>query len=117
MRYRGIIPGERRRVLDAAHGGADNGARISDSIHEKDVTLALALKLGGFSLLRSDGVDPVLVMDDVFAELDTSRRDRLTELVADADQVLITAAVPGDVPEALAGSRHLVSDGKIEKIP
>ncbi len=85
--------------------------------HGESWSLALALKLGGFSLLRSDGVDPVLVLDDVFAELDTSRRDRLTELVADADQVLITAAVPGDVPEALAGSRHLVSDGRIEKVP
>ncbi len=85
--------------------------------HGESWSLALALKLGGFSLLRSDGVDPVLVLDDVFAELDTSRRDRLTELVADADQVLITAAVPDDVPEALAGSRHLVADGKIERVP
>ena len=85
--------------------------------HGESWSLALALKLGGFSLLRSDGVDPVLVLDDVFAELDTSRRDRLTELVADADQVLITAAVLGDVPEALAGSRHLVADGKIERVP
>ena len=85
--------------------------------HGESWSLALALKLGGFSLLRSDGVDPVLVLDDVFAELDTSRRDRLTELVADADQVLITAAVPGDVPAALAGRRHLVSAGAIESIP
>jgi len=82
--------------------------------HGESWSLALALKLGAFSLLRSDGVDPVLVLDDVFAELDTSRRDRLTELVADADQVLITAAVPGDVPAALAGRRHLVEDGRIE---
>ena len=84
--------------------------------HGESWSLALSLKLGGFSLLRSDGVDPVLVLDDVFAELDTSRRDRLTELVADADQVLITAAVPGDVPSALAGGRHLVVDGRIEAV-
>lgn len=84
--------------------------------HGESWSLALALKLGGFSLLRSDGVDPVLVLDDVFAELDTSRRDRLTELVADADQVLITAAVPADVPPALAGRRHLVIDGRIEAV-
>ncbi len=81
--------------------------------HGESWSLALSLKLGGFSLLRSDGVDPVLVLDDVFAELDTSRRDRLAELVADADQVLITAAVPGDVPPALAGSRYLVADGTL----
>ncbi len=79
-------------------------------------SLALALKLGGFSLLRSDGVDPVLVLDDVFAELDAARRDRLTELVADADQVLITAAVSDDVPVELAGSRHLVADGMIRPV-
>ncbi|SDO64124.1 DNA replication and repair protein RecF [Nakamurella panacisegetis] len=84
--------------------------------HGESWSFALALKLGSFSLLRSDGVDPVLVLDDVFAELDTSRRDRLAELVADADQVLITAAVPGDVPARLAGNRHLVADGRIEAV-
>ena len=84
--------------------------------HGESWSLALALKLGGFSLLRSDGVDPVLILDDVFAELDTSRRARLSELVADADQVLITAAVSDDVPAALAGSRHLVVDGRIEPV-
>jgi DNA replication and repair protein RecF len=84
--------------------------------HGESWSLALALKMGGFALLRSDGVDPVLVLDDVFAELDTSRRNRLTELVADADQVLITAAVPDDVPAALAGSRHLVVDGRLDAL-
>jgi DNA replication and repair protein RecF len=85
--------------------------------HGESWSLALALRLGAFSLLRSDGVDPVLVLDDVFAELDTSRRDRLADLVADADQVLITAAVPGDVPAALSGSRYLVMDGKLDPVP
>ena len=95
----------------------DDGPAKGYASHGESWSLALALRLGGFSLLRSDGVDPVLILDDVFAELDTSRRARLTELVADADQVLITAAVPDDVPAALAGSRHLVSDGKIERMP
>jgi len=84
--------------------------------HGESWSLALALKLGAFSLLRSDGVDPVLVLDDVFAELDVSRRNRLTELVGDADQVLVTAAVLADVPEALSGSRHLVVDGRLEPV-
>ncbi|MET3808120.1 DNA replication and repair protein RecF [Nakamurella sp. UYEF19] len=84
--------------------------------HGESWSFALALKLGGFSLLRSDGVDPVLVLDDVFAELDTSRRGRLTHLVADADQVLVTAAVPGDVPSTLAGIHHLVAEGKLEMV-
>ena len=84
--------------------------------HGESWSLALALRLGAFSLLRSDGVDPVLVLDDVFAELDTSRRDRLAELVADADQVLVTAAVPGDVPPSLSGSRYLVTDGTLAPV-
>ena len=62
--------------------------------------MALALRLAAFELLRADGEDPVLLLDDVFAELDTGRRDRLAGLVAGAEQVLVTAAVPADVPAA-----------------
>jgi DNA replication and repair protein RecF len=64
-------------------------------------------------LLRSDGVDPVLVLDDVFAELDVGRRGRLATLVADAEQVLITAAVDADVPGELGGVRLAVADGAV----
>ena len=78
--------------------------------HGESWSFALALRLGSFALLRSDGVDPILVLDDVFAELDTTRRDRLAALVADAEQVVMTAAVPADVPEALAGVRLSVTD-------
>ncbi len=81
--------------------------------HGESWSFALALRLGSFELLRSDGVDPVLVLDDVFAELDTTRRDRLAALVADADQVLITAAVDGDVPGVLDGARFRVGDGQV----
>ena len=77
--------------------------------HGESWSFALALRLGAFALLRSDGVDPVLVLDDVFAELDVTRRGRLAGLVADADQVLITAAVPADVPVELGGVRLLVT--------
>jgi DNA replication and repair protein RecF len=81
--------------------------------HGESWSLALALRFGAFALLRSDGVDPVLVLDDVFAELDTARRDRLASLVADAHQVLITAPVQADVPEALGGVRLEVADGAV----
>ncbi len=77
--------------------------------HGESWSFALSLRLGAFALLRSDGVDPVLVLDDVFAELDLTRRERLAALVADADQVLITAAVQADVPAALGGERLLVT--------
>lgn len=81
--------------------------------HGESWSFALALRLASFALLRSDGVDPVLVLDDVFAELDAGRRGRLAGLVADAEQVLITAAVGADVPAELGGVRLTVADGAV----
>ena len=81
--------------------------------HGESWSLALALRLGAFQLLRSDGVEPVLVLDDVFAELDATRRERLAGSVATAEQVLVTAAVGADVPAELAGRRYLVSEGEV----
>jgi DNA replication and repair protein RecF len=104
---RGVsLIGPHRDELDLLLGG---GPAKGYASHGESWSFALALRLGAFALLRSDGVDPVLVLDDVFAELDVTRRDRLAGLVADADQVLITAAVPADVPAALGGVRLLVT--------
>ena len=66
-------------------------------------------------MLRTDSVagDPVLVLDDVFAELDEGRRERLADAVADYEQVLITAAVGADVPERLAATRIGIAAGAI----
>jgi DNA replication and repair protein RecF len=73
--------------------------------HGESWSFALALRLASYDLLRADGDDPILILDDVFAELDTDRRERLAELVKDAEQVLVTAAVADDVPQVLAGAR------------
>jgi len=82
--------------------------------HGESWSLALGLKLAAYRLLRHDlGDDPVLVLDDVFAELDSGRRERLAGLIADCEQVLITAAVPEDVPESLAGKRFAVTTGEV----
>lgn len=81
--------------------------------HGESWSFALALRLGSFQLLRADGIEPVLVLDDVFAELDTTRRDRLARAVAEADQVLVTAAVSADVPEPLQGRRFTVAAGEV----
>jgi DNA replication and repair protein recF len=81
--------------------------------HGESWSLALALKLGGFSLVRADGIEPVLVLDDVFAELDTSRRERLAGAIADAEQVLITAAVGADVPDFPSARRFRVEAGNV----
>ncbi|WP_277050169.1 DNA replication/repair protein RecF [Ruania albidiflava] len=78
--------------------------------HGESWSLALGLRLASYELLKADddwheSSEPVLILDDVFAELDTRRRDRLAELIAPAEQVLITAAVAEDVPEVLEGAR------------
>ena len=83
--------------------------------HGESWSFALALKLASYDLLRSDGDDPILILDDVFAELDSQRRRQLAELVAGAEQVLVTAAVDADVPEALAGVRYVVADGEVTR--
>ena len=84
--------------------------------HGESWSLALALRLGSYDLLCADGGEPVLILDDVFAELDADRRDRLAEFVAPAEQVLVTAAVPADVPEILAGSRVDVLNGEVRRV-
>ena len=85
--------------------------------HGESWSFALALRLASYDLLRAPEVgeadDPVLVLDDVFAELDSGRRGQLAEMVAGAEQVIVTAAVPEDVPTQLRGRRHRVADGQV----
>ena len=84
--------------------------------HGESWSFALALRLAAFELLRGEGIEPVLVLDDVFAELDAGRRTRLADMVAGASQVLVTCAVPEDVPAALAGARYTVGDGEVHRV-
>ncbi|MBM7817816.1 DNA replication and repair protein RecF [Cellulosimicrobium cellulans] len=100
--------------------------------HGESWSFALALRLASYRLLKDGapaGLDsllwadqwgpdgePVLVLDDVFAELDVRRRERLAELVAGAGQVIITAAVPDDVPALLDGARFAVHDGTVSRV-
>ncbi|MCI3931796.1 DNA replication/repair protein RecF [Streptomyces sp. AN091965] len=84
--------------------------------HGESWSYALALRLASYDLLRAEGNEPVLVLDDVFAELDARRRERLAELVASGEQVLVTAAVDDDVPGVLAGARYAVSGGEVERV-
>ncbi len=83
--------------------------------HGESWSYALALRLAAYDLLRSDGIEPVLVLDDVFAELDGGRRDRLAALVADAGQLIVTCAVPDDVPAGLQGARYDVGTGTVTR--
>jgi DNA replication and repair protein RecF len=79
--------------------------------HGESWSLALALKLATFALLRADGEDPILVLDDVFATLDAQRRAALASVARSAEQTLITAAVLDDVPTELRGVRVQVGEG------
>lgn len=83
--------------------------------HGESWSLALALKLASAAVLRRESStgDPVLILDDVFAELDESRRARLADAIGDFEQVLITAAVPADVPQELATRVVRISAGRI----
>jgi DNA replication and repair protein RecF len=80
--------------------------------HGESWSLALSLKLATFGLLRADGEDPILVLDDVFATLDADRRAALAAVARTAEQTLITAAVLDDVPPDLRGTRVEVAGGR-----
>jgi DNA replication and repair protein RecF len=86
--------------------------------HGESWSVALALRLASFDLLRatSPAGDPVLILDDVFAELDVARRNQLILRVKNVEQVLITAAVAEDVPKELVGNKLYVNNGKVEKL-
>ncbi|WP_422390941.1 DNA replication/repair protein RecF [Arthrobacter sp. N1] len=86
--------------------------------HGETWSMALALRLASYYLLlqedRTPGGGPVLILDDVFAELDAERRHRLASIVAPAEQVLVTAAVGDDIPDALVGRQIRVVSGRID---
>lgn len=84
--------------------------------HGEGWSAALALRLACYELLCADGAEPVLILDDVFAELDAARRDQLASIAGKAEQVLISAAVLGDVPPALTGTHYSVADGEIHRV-
>jgi DNA replication and repair protein RecF len=99
-------------LLRLERGGEAMAAKGYAS-HGESWSYALALRLAGYDLLCRDGEQPVLILDDVFAELDAARRTRLADAVAAAGQVLVTAAVPDDVPARLRGARFDVADGQV----
>jgi DNA replication and repair protein RecF len=89
--------------------------------HGESWSMALALRLGAYELLRAEGGDPVLLLDDVFAELDTARREALAAAVSSAEQVLVTAAVVDDVPRDWDAKRvtialHDGDDGRVSAV-
>jgi DNA replication and repair protein RecF len=77
--------------------------------------MAISLRIGSFNLLKSEGSEPILILDDVFAELDTSRRKQLMSATKLAEQTIITAAVESDLPEELLTQKFYVTPGVVKK--
>jgi DNA replication and repair protein RecF len=81
--------------------------------HGESWSIAISLRLGAFDLLRSEGAEPILILDDVFAELDTSRRLQLMKATQIAEQTIITAAVESELPIGLESQRRYVQPGRV----
>ena len=84
--------------------------------HGESWSIALSLKLATYNLLKSDGLSPILILDDVFSELDEERRERLVEIAKSAQQTIITVAVENDLPKSITGSKYLVRSGAVSKL-
>lgn len=84
--------------------------------HGESWSMAIALRIGSFDLLRSEGAEPILILDDVFAELDTSRRVQLMSATQVAEQTIITAAVEKDLPSKLLTQKFYVTPGVVKKM-
>lgn len=100
-------------LIDYGHSGPVPAKSFAS--HGESWSFALSAKLAAFELLRAESLEPVLILDDVFAELDSTRRSHLASVAGSAEQVLITAAVEEDVPESLTGARYRIGEGTAER--
>ena len=82
--------------------------------HGESWSMAISLRIGSFNLLKKEGSDPILILDDVFAELDTSRRLQLVAATKMAEQTIITAAVESDLPADLNSTKFYVTPGQVK---
>ena len=83
--------------------------------HGESWSMAISLRIGSFNLLKSEGSEPILILDDVFAELDTSRRKQLMSATQIAEQTIITTAVESDLPAELLTQKFYVTPGTVKK--
>jgi DNA replication and repair protein RecF len=83
--------------------------------HGESWSMAISLRIGSFNLLKSEGAEPILILDDIFAELDTARRAQLTSVTKMAEQTFITAAVESDLPVELLSEKFYVTPGVVSR--
>jgi DNA replication and repair protein RecF len=81
--------------------------------HGESWSMAISLRIGSYNLLKAEGAEPVLILDDIFAELDTARRQQLTSVTQMAEQTFITAAVESDLPAELLSKKFYVTPGVV----
>ena len=84
--------------------------------HGESWSIALSLKLATYQLLKNDGLSPILILDDVFSELDEDRRDKLAQIAKTGEQIIITVAVESDLPKSLTGAKYLVKAGGVSRL-
>ena len=84
--------------------------------HGESWSVALSLRLASYKLLKSDGDKPILILDDVFAELDQDRREKIAALTQEVEQTLITVAVENDLPKSIHGACYRITSGKVTKL-
>ena len=114
---RGIsLVGPHRDELELILGEAPAKGYAS---HGETWSMCLSLRLASYYVMlddaRTGGSAPILILDDVFAELDVQRRRKLAAIVSGAEQVLVTAAVDADIPDELSGRRVKVIPGGIDE--
>ena len=83
--------------------------------HGESWSMAISLRIGSYNLLKSEGAEPILILDDIFAELDTTRRAQLTSVTLMAEQTFITAAVESDLPPELLSEKFYVTPGIVSR--
>jgi DNA replication and repair protein RecF len=84
--------------------------------HGESWSIALALRLASYQLFINDGDKPILILDDVFSELDEGRREKLISISSAAEQTFITVAVESDLPPEITGTRFIVTSGKVAQL-
>ena len=84
--------------------------------HGESWSIALSLRLASYELLKTEDENPILILDDVFSELDSQRREQLSFVASSAEQTIITVAVPDDLPTGISGNRYRVARGTVRSI-
>jgi DNA replication and repair protein RecF len=112
--FQRIFPGEQARGISLIGPQRDDFLFSLDDVPAREFasngemwTMALALRMAQFECLKMDGLAPVLILDDVFAQLDEERRRRIMQFACEQGQTLITVAAKSDIPDSEVDSQSV----------